>query len=71
MKQVTRLKLKPNPLLNGKVYTAADIYNTLNNIQKQHIDGTIDVYAPILREGMQYPSIAWQWKNDAYRNRHV
>ena len=70
MKQVTRLKLKPNPLLNGKVYTAADIYNTLNNIQKQHIDGTIDVYAPILREGMQYPSIAWQWKNDAYRNRH-
>lgn len=70
MKQVTRLKLKPNPLLNGKVYTAAAIYATLNNIQKQHIDGVLDVYAPILREGMQYPSIAWQWKNDAYNNRY-
>jgi len=47
-----------------------DIYATLNNIQKQHIDGVLDVYAPIMREGMQYPSIAWQWKNDAYNNRY-
>lgn len=69
----TRIKLKPNPLLNGKVYTQLDIWYTLNNIQKQHLAGELDVYAPIMREGMQYPSIAWQWKNDAYnkRYRHV
>jgi hypothetical protein len=66
----TRIKLRPNKNLNGKVYTMQDIYATLNNIQKQHIDGVLDVYAPIMREGMQYPSIAWQWKNDAYNNRY-
>lgn len=66
----TRIKLRPNKNLNGKVYTQLDIWYTLNNIQKQHLAGELDVYAPILREGMQYPSIAMQWKNDAYNNRY-
>lgn len=65
----TRIKLRPNKNLNGKVYTQLDIWYTLNNIQQQHLSGKLDVYAPIMRDGMQYPSIAWQWKNDAYRSR--
>jgi len=59
--------LKPNKKLNGKVYTAVDIAASLSTIQQQHVSGKLDVYAPLIRDGIQYPSIADQWKVDAAR----
>ena len=59
--------LKPNKKLNGKVWTADDIKRSLSTIQQQHIAGTIDVYASIVRDGISYPSISDQWKADAAR----
>jgi hypothetical protein len=61
------LKLKPNKKLNGKVWTAGDIAASLSTIQQQHVSGELDVYAPLIRNGIQYPSIADQWKVDAAR----
>lgn len=58
------LKLKPNKMLNGKVYPYGQF---CNNIQKDHYKGVVDVYAPIVRNNIEYPSIAAQWKNDANR----
>jgi hypothetical protein len=60
----TRLKLKPNKILNGKHYRWGDSWN---QPQKDHFDGIIDVYAPLMRDNIQYPSIADQWKADAAR----
>jgi hypothetical protein len=60
----TRLKLKPNKILNGKHYRWGDLWN---QSQKDHFDGIIDVYAPLMRDNIQYPSIADQWKADAAR----
>lgn len=56
--------VKPNKKLNGKVWTAADIAASLSTIQQQHVAGELDVYAPIIRDGISYPSIADQWKAD-------
>ena len=64
---MTRLKLKPNKILNGKHYRWGDLYDSWNQSQKNHFDGIIDVYAPIMRDNIQYPSIADQWKADASR----
>lgn len=61
------IKWKPNKKLNGKVWTKEDLYNNITLIQRMHIDGAIDVYAPIMRDGIQYPSIADQWKADFAR----
>lgn len=59
------LKLKPNKKLNGKHYRWGDLYDSWNQIQKDHFDGKLDVYALIMRNNIQYPSIADQWKADA------
>ena len=64
---MTRLKLKPNKILNGKHYRWGDLYDSWNQSQKDHFDGIIDVYAPLMRDNIQYPSIADQWKADAAR----
>jgi hypothetical protein len=53
-------------MLNGKVLTIKDIESTFTNLQKEH-GKTLDVYAPIMRDNIQYPSIADQWKADAAR----
>ena len=63
----TRLKLKPNKILNGTHYRWGDLYDSWNQPQKDHFDGVIDVYAPLMRNNIQYPSIADQWKVDAAR----
>jgi hypothetical protein len=61
------LKLKTNKKLNGKHYRWGDLYDSWNQTQKDHFDGKLDVYAPIMRNNIQYPSIADQWKADFSR----
>lgn len=61
------IKWKPNKKLNGKVWTKEDIAASLSTIQQQHVSGELDVYAPIVRDGIQYPSISDQWKADFAR----
>jgi hypothetical protein len=40
----------------------------LNKYQEMHLDGLIDVYAPIPQEqGEPLPSLSVQWKEDARR----
>lgn len=67
---MSRLKLKANKNL-GKTLTAQDIFETLNNIQRLHIEGKLNVYETIKRDGIEYPSIADQWKADAFRRSRV
>lgn len=56
--------------LTGKEYSWDDVSH-LNETQKAHRRGDIDVYAPIRHQkGDPLPSIAEQWKED-YRKRHV
>jgi hypothetical protein len=54
-------------VLNGKHYRWGDLYDSWNQPQKDHFDGIIDIYAPIVRDGIQYPSVVDQWKADAAR----
>lgn len=55
---------KINKKLNGKSWRWGDLYDSWNQIQKDHFDGTgPDVYEPI--NGM--PPVAQQWKEDYKR----
>lgn len=57
---------KPNKMLNGKHWRWGDLYDSWNQLQKDHFDGKLDVYAPM----KDMPSIAQQWKEDFKRKRH-
>lgn len=58
-----RIELKANrDLISSKSYRYGDLYDSWNQIQQDHFDGKLDVYAPICRGSIEYPSIADQWK---------
>lgn len=57
------MELKPNKMLNGISYRYGDLYDSWNQVQKDHYDGKIDVYSPRINA----PSIADAWKEDARR----
>jgi len=50
-------------MLNGKHWRWGDLYDSWNQLQKDHFDGKLDVYAPM----KDMPSIAQQWKEDYKR----
>jgi hypothetical protein len=61
------IKWKPNKMLNGKEYRYGDLYDTWHPIQQAHFDGSFDIYAGIVSNGVLYPSVAEQWKADFAR----
>jgi hypothetical protein len=56
---------KPNKMLNGKHWRWGDLYDSWNQLQKDHFDGKLDVYASI--NGL--PSLAQQWKDSFNRRK--
>jgi len=52
-------------MLNGKHWRWGDLYDSWNQLQKDHFDGKLDVYAPI--NGL--PSLAQQWKDSFNRRK--
>ena len=70
IKMTVMQNLKPHKRLTGQKWRAGDLYDSWNQLQKDHYDGIIDLYAPITEDGRDsMPSVAQQWK-DAYKWRN-
>lgn len=64
-------KKRPKVELNGKFYAYGDMSH-LNDLQKMHRRGEIDLYAELQQNdgGPPLPPVADQWRED-YRKRFV